>query len=241
MVLLRGDSLVCSNGLTVKHPTLAEIYDEIGMEEWSFFISLFTTTPYEQMVILDNVGQDYEKISNYDLFLMIFSTIRDFKTFNYMFNKINGKYFTFRDSVKKQTVIYLGKDGELINRQIYNEISNYIRKISGAVSEKQLKFGNNATKKRYLAQQKKKAKREAKRKNKNGNDWLENVVSALVWSAESKYNFTTIYDLKIYQIMNGIKRISKSRDVYYKSMGVYSGNLDPKKLSESDFNWIGKL
>ena len=195
------------------------------------------------MVDLDDNNINYKDINNYELFLMLFQSYKDFDTLNYVFG-LNKKLYQICINDKNERFVCDENLVILIDVITYNEISIFLNEINCIKKEEKYNFGNEISRKKYIAQQRKKRQRDMVRAEKLKNDnkkWLDNLVSAIVWSNESSYTFDNIYKLTIYQLMDGIKRINKLRDVYYKTMAVYNGNIEQKKLKESDFNWAGKL
>ena len=103
--LLKLSSVDIIPNLSIRIPTVGEILDD----ESSYYgiVSSLTATPFQYMVQLDDIGIDYTKITDYELFMMLFPTfaktnlsllfgdlnISDFSVF---INKCwIYKYFTF--------------------------------------------------------------------------------------------------------------------------------------------------
>lgn len=243
MSLLRGDGLTCHNGLKVKQPTINEIYDDIGLDNWWKIVNLFTVIPYDYMVALYDMGITYKEISNYDLFIIIYNSFQNkefIEALNYLFSEDFNNYRITKNPQNGEYVIVNSKGKTIIDMLTYKELSDFFKKINSIEKKEKYNFGNEASMKKYIAKEKKKLKKKAL-STKKDDDWLEDIISSVCWSSENSYTLEEIYNLKIYQLMNGLKRINKSRDVYYKTMAVYNGHIDKNKIKDSDLNWNGKL
>lgn len=60
----------------------------------------------------------------------------------------------------------------------------------------------------------------------------------MVNTQQFKYTFEGVRDLTIYQFNESVKQVIKKVDYENKMFGVYTGNLDVKKLSQDDLNWL---
>lgn len=82
--LMSGNDLKISDTVFCKHPTMQEVFDidkeNLGFnseESYLHYVSLFTSDPYDYMVYLDERGYDYEEVSPFKLFTLLFSDFMD--------------------------------------------------------------------------------------------------------------------------------------------------------------------
>ena len=76
----------------------------------------------------------------------------------------------------------------------------------------------------------------------NGDDSiLLPLVSAMVNSAEFKYNAQELVNIGIYQFMDSVQRIQLIRSSDALLKGIYGGMLDVKSLNKEDLNWLKAL
>ena len=68
--IYRGDSLWINDHIIVRQPTLAEIAD-FGEERYFTTISALCGTPSDYMVALDDLGINFEDITEFQMFIMI--------------------------------------------------------------------------------------------------------------------------------------------------------------------------
>ena len=80
-----------------------------------------------------------------------------------------------------------------------------------------------------------------KQKNNGDDSILLPLVSAMVNSAEFKYNAQELVNIGIYQFMDSVQRIQLIRSSDALLKGIYGGMLDVKSLNKEDLNWLKAL
>ena len=68
--LLRADSVEITDKLSLHIPTVGEILD--NQDLYFNLVSIFTSTPFQYMVQLDDIHIDYTTITDYQMFLIFF-------------------------------------------------------------------------------------------------------------------------------------------------------------------------
>lgn len=222
--------------LSVRIPTVGEILEN----EFSYFniISLLTVTPFQYMVQLDDMGLDYTKITDYDLFKMLFPIYAK-SDLSIIFGTTDTSDFDIY--VDKQNndnqVIYSKKNNVMIDELVYNDLTDTIRKIN-LLEKVCSKPGNDSAHKYLLEKERRKQKHN---KNKKQKPYLEKMVIALVNTSEFPYNYDSCMDLSIYRFNQSLKQI-QHKIAYDNTMtGVYSGTVDTSKLNnKSCLTWISQ-
>lgn len=235
--ILKGDDFMLDGVIKIHHPTLSEISD-MGEKEYYGLISSICATPSDyKSVLLDNFNIDYEEVGEFEFFLMMWGGISS-SDLNIILPDIDtSSYVICQHKDTNEIGLYSDKDDVFINDKLYNELVEYIRKLHG-ITKRVDKAGNETTK-NYLI---KKARRELNNaKNKKYESTLAPLISSMVNSKEFKYNYDNVWDLNIYQFMDSVKRIQKIKSVDSLMFGIYTGNVDQKKISKDAMNWLGKL
>ncbi|MBO7461962.1 MAG: hypothetical protein J6T96_05150 [Bacteroidales bacterium] len=232
--LLRGDDFVVADKITVHHARLSEIVD-LGESNYYSTVSSICATPSDYKAVLyDNFDIDWEEVEEFEFFLMMWGSL-DTENTKLLLPDIECEKFQIVQKKDTEEVgLYNSETDVFINKAVYEELVEYIRKIHG-LSKRVDKAGNESTKKYLL----KKARREAKSQDKKYKSTLAPLVSGMVNSTEFKYDHRTVWDLNIYQFMDSVKRIQKIKDVNNIMHGIYSGNVDSKKISKDTLNWLG--
>lgn len=231
--LLKCDRVQITPQLYVRIPTVGEILDD----EQTYYstLSLLIATPSSYMVQLDKIGLDFEKITDYNLFLMLFDTIKS-EDLSLFFGNINTSNFKIgTNNGNGETVFYNETNNIMIDMFVYYQIAEALRKIT--LSEKRIIKPANEEAKRYLLE---KEKKKLKRSMRDGyKPYLENLVIALVNTSEFKYNYEEIMDLSLYKFNQSFKQIQSKISFDNTMVGVYTGNIDTLKIPDkSCLSWL---
>ena len=217
--------------LSIRIPTVGEILDD----EFTYYniISSLTATPYQYIVQLDDMGVDFTTITDYQLFVMLFS-IYARSDLSMVFENLNISNFEIRQNGSLQ-YLYDPDNNLEINEKIYYDIVNIIRKIN-LLERVNYKPGNESARKYLLEKERKKQKRSAAKKQV---PYLEKLVIALVNTSEFPYDYDSCMDLSIYKLHQSFKQIQHKIAFDNTMVGIYAGTVDTSKLSNKDIlSWI---
>ena len=160
-----------------------------------------------------------------------------FKNFH-LTAEVNGQLIGFAEYQYKNSdeiVLFNPATQVEINRLIYSDLTDAIRKIN-LFEKVKSKPGNESAKKYLLEKERKKQKRNAK---KPYEPYLEKLVIALVNTEEFPYNYETCMDLSIYKFNQSFKQIQHKISFNNTMVGVYAGTVDTSKMSNKDIlSWI---
>ena len=213
-------------------PTVGEIIDD--EDAYYGLVSLLTAMPIDMMVPLSDAGVDFTKINDYELFLMLFSGIKTQDT-HLVFGDLDLSKFELATNSNNDTVVLWNqKTDVVIDRAIHGQIANTLRKIHHL--EKNLRKPGNDEAKEYMIQR----ARDKQRRNRNRKteSQLESLIVAMVNSEQYKYDFEGTRELSIYQFNESVRQIINKVDYQNRMIGVYTGNIDSKHLSQDDLNWL---
>lgn len=219
--------------LSIRIPTVGEILED----EFAYYsiVSSLTATPFQYMVQLDDMGVDYTKITDYDLFRMLFPFYIK-SDLSMIFGDLDTSDFSiYIDKNSSNELIHSPKNNIIIDELIYNDLTETIRKIN-SFNKIKSKPGNEAARKYLLEKERRKQKRN---KNKKPEPYLEKLVTALVNTAEFPYNYDSCMNLSIYRFNQSFKQIQHKIAFDNTMVGVYAGTVDTSKLSNKDcLTWI---
>lgn len=215
LCLIGRKSYKYNDDITINIPTLHQVHGDNEKEETLFWsdINLFTQTPSDMVSELDSMGIDFEQISDYDLFTLLFLFK---KKSNATHTSMLFTDFSLWDlDVKEcQDKIVLAdeNDKEIINEDIYNDISDIISMIIGHKKTPKEKFGNAYAKKKWIERDYRKKERLRNNPIEHSNV-LDGIVLRLVCNANFPYNFDTVQDVTIYDLIYSLKQIEKDMQV----------------------------
>lgn len=230
--LLNLSSVEIIPGLSVRIPTVGEILaDE---QHYYSLVSSLTATPFQYMVLLDDMGIDFTQITDYQLFLLLFPCFAQ-GDMRILFDGPDLSDIACEQRGSGAFVLYSPKNRMLIDEPAYSRMAEAIRKINCLTRESR-RPGNDEAKKFRIQLERKKQRRNAGRPYE---PYLEKLVVALVNRPEFKYGYRQTNDLTIYQFNRSFEQIRTSIHFDNTMIGVYAGTVDASRLKDrSCLSWI---
>ncbi len=213
-------------------PTVGEVLDQ--EDEYYSLLYTMTSTPYDMMVELDDMGIDYSKINDYQLFLLYWRFFSTMDT-SLIFGDLDLSKFEIGVNEENANVILLDRENDIkIDRAIHGKITAILRRIHHL--EKNNRKPGNEDAKKYLLERAR--KKRARRQNNTEDSELKKLIVSMVNAEQFKYNYETVKDLTIYQFNESVLQIVSKVDYDNRMHGVFSGTVDAKKLSQDELNWL---
>lgn len=232
MGLLYEHSIRINDYIEVRIPTIEEIMHDEDL--YYGMVSSLVSTPYDLMVQLDDIGVDFTTIDDFELFLIVFNSIRSCDT-SLIFGDLDLSRFELAVNEQNgQPVIADIENGIVIDRAIHSQIAQALRKIHHL--ERNYRKAANDEAKRFLLDRARKKLLRSKRKGVTSQ--LEPLIIAMVNTPEFKYDYDTVKALTIYQFNESVLQIVKKVDYLNRMHGVYSGTVSVKDLRPEDMNWL---
>lgn len=223
-----------NDDISVHIPTVGEVLEH--EDEYFSLVSMFTSTPYDMMVQLDDLGIDFTTINDYDLFLLLFSAIKMVDT-SLIFGDFNLSGFEPSINTQNNMIVLRNKEtGVIIDRGIYTMVASALRKINHL--ERTNKKPGNEEAKKYLIERTRVKMNRRRRRNKKEESQLESLIVALVCSEQFSYRYDEVLDLTLYQFNESVYQVIKKVDVNYKMIGVYNGTISAKDFGKDELNWL---
>lgn len=233
--LLKVRNYKVNDKISVHVPTVDEIFD-FGDQKYYSIVQTLVATPFDLMVELDDIGIDYETITDYQLFILMMESIAvNEDDTSILFGDLNLKGFQEAVNPQNGEKVLWSKDNDIvIDQMIALEICNVIRKIH--FWEAPIGRAGNAEAKRYLIERnRKKKKRLAKKPYKS---FLESMIISLVNTEEFPYNYETVMELSVYKLNASWRQIQKKKHWEQTMNGVYFGTVDTTKINLEKINWL---
>ena len=213
-------------------PTVGEILDNEDM--YYGLVTSLTSMPIDVMVQLDDAGIDFTEITEYELFVIMFGSIRNADT-SLIFGDLDISKFEPAINESNGRVVLIDKENDIkIDRVIAAQIAATLRKIHHL--EKDIRKPGNDEAKEYMLRRAREKQR--RHKNRKVESQLESLIIAMVNTEQYKYGYESTRDLSIYQFNESVRQIIKKVDYDNRMHGVYSGTLSVKDLSQDDLNWL---
>ena len=230
--LLFKDSISITDDVKIIIPTVGEILN--NEVDYYSIVTAITSMPIDLMVQLDDMGIDFETIDAYQLFLIMFRGFQNSDT-SLVFGDLDLSLFKYaHNNDTNDDVLIDAKNDIVIDRLVHDQIASYLRLIHNL--KKNIAKPGNAEAKSYMLERARKKQKRNRAKNKSS--FLENQIISLVNTKEFKYNYKETKELSIYQFNQSMKQILRRTDYDNRMIGVYTGNVDAKKLNKKDLIWL---
>lgn len=224
--------------LSIRQPTIGEIV-EMGEARYFNTAHIFTATPTDMMVQLEDMGVSYEDVSDFELFCTLVKNI-PYEESKIFFEGVDFTQFewgTVGEGETERTVFYSKSQGISLDFSIVMRIQDYLRFLHGF--KKNELFAATKTTRRLLIEDER--MRQEMRKRKKEKSSLMPLISALVNMPGFKYNSRQLEQIGIYEFFDAVSRISAIHSSTALLNGCYSGNIDMSKLNKNDLNLMRDL
>ena len=236
--LLNKQSVEVTDQITLRIPTVGEILDN----ENAYFslISIMTSTPFQYMVQLDDLGIDYTEITDYQMFQLFFPIYAQ-SDISIIFGDLDLKDIgLYHDHTTNLDVLYSPKSDIKIDEFVYYQMARLMRQVNCIKYERKKPKGEHT--KKYLLETErrhlKNMERMKKRKEFEQSEF-EKLIVALVNNVHFKYDYDTIRDLSIYNFYQSFQQIQHEINFNNVMRGVYAGTIDTSKLQDRTvLSWI---
>lgn len=228
--MLIASSMKINDTLSLRIPLIGEIF-EFDENDYLKQVKALTDVPFDVQAELDEIGIDYEKITEYELFLMRMLSLKNEDT-SLLFE---GAVLSGFDLIEEKGILSNADGTCVIDQQAFVFITTTLRKIMGF--KKTLDRPANAEGKAYTLERMKKAYERAK-KRKAKQHYIEDIVVSLVNTEEFPYNYETVNNVNIYAFFRSLKQIEHKKNWDQLMSGAYFGTVDMKKINLDSNYWV---
>ncbi len=216
--LLGRKTYKVSGKVTVNIPSVGLTRGENIEDENNFWseVGLFTISPDDMVVELSSAGIDFTEISEYSAFILLYLAQRDEKLKNNVRDLLFVGFNLWELDVKQteNSLVLIDKNNEIIiDENVYSQISELVCYITGREKTKRKKFGNEFAKEKWIEFMKNKKERALKKKSDNIGGALDGIILRLVCNANFPYNFETINNVTLFDLIYSMKQIDKDVNI----------------------------
>lgn len=233
LAVFRGIPLQVTPKISICQPTLDEIR-AYGEEKYFSLVRGICATPADRKVeIWDAMHVYWEKVDEYDLFLMTFKAIAE-RDASILFGDLDLTSFTPMLDPARNMVVLKNKDGAVIDRAAYVLMTGHLRAVHGFKKNEDVGF-DDMTREVMVEDDRDEIRKQAAMPYKS---FLKSLILAAVNCPEFKYRWDDVWTLPIGVFMDCIAQVQKHKSFCFTLQGVYSGCVDAKKVSKKDMSWI---
>lgn len=222
--------------IILKQPTVGQILD-YGEARYFSMAKNLVLIPSDIKPELQDIGIDYEEISDFELFCMLSSGMSREDTCLLLGDLDLSKFKPCINTTNNERILYDESSDTIIDRRIHLLISKYICKLHG-FTQKVEHAANKFTKKILIEDDRQRKAMEAKKPYESP---LLPIISSLVNSEGFKYSSKEVLDLGFYELRDSIQRISLIKQVDALQKGIYGGWIDSTKINKKDLDWTKRL
>lgn len=220
--------------ICIKQPTIGQIID-YGEQQIYSMIAPFVMNPTSCRVMLWDNGIDWNKISEYELFLSTYKALAEYDT-SIMFNDIDFASLNHYQDKNGNDILFDKNSGVFINEEIYKYMSQYIRTMFN-MHPKVEKAKGKTTKEWIIEEEREKRLLELKDENKKSSMLLP-LISSMVNHHGFKYSTKELENVGIVEFMDSVQRLQIYESSIALMSGMYSGMVDTSKIDKNEFNWL---
>jgi hypothetical protein len=237
--LYMSEDIKIANGIVLKCPKIRDVA-EFGESAYFSMAQTLCATPSSMMVALDDMGYNYMKVKDFELFMMLCQSFKPETTYP-LLGDLDLRKFKPRPygPTEEVVLVYEGtendKDPIMITPIIHEVLTTYIRKMHGFKKEVK-KAGNEITRKQLIRL----ARQDAQMaKNKPHESFLRPVISAV--KCRQGYSMDYIREMGIFELMDDLSRLNVIVQADAALGGMYSGFVDTKKMDKTVLNWTRNI
>lgn len=232
--MLFARSIQAADGITMRLPTVGEILS--SEQAYYGLVTLWCATPYEMMVQLDDLGMDFTKISEFELFCLLLPKIAEMDTAMLFPGFDLRGYQTARNRESGETVLWREQDGAIYNRKTHEAVCKALRTVHFMPKPK----GQPGNEEARLFMIERMRAKQARAARKPYQSQLEGLIVSLICTEQYKYNFETTQELTIYQFNACLHQIVRKIQYDHLMTGCYAGMIDMKNLNQEDLSWFSR-
>lgn len=225
--------------IVIKMPTVGDII-VFGEKAFNETLSTFVTNTTSYRLVLWDSGIDWNEISDFDLFCMLYKNI-NFEATKLMFDNLDfSKFELVKKNVdENETIVLYNKEENIeINEDVYQYIHQYFQEVFNIFPEE--KITKDATLKQLYINKDKAEFERQKNKEKSGNS-IQALISSCVNHPGFKYKLSELKSLGICEFYDSVKRLQIYESSTSLMKGMYSGFVDSSKLSSDDYNFMREI
>lgn len=231
--------LKCDIGeIQILQPTIGNIL-EFGEKEFYSMLNIFVANPTSYRLQLWDIGIDWNKISDYELFCMLIKGLNKDST-GLLFGDLDFQSFNLYSKKDKDDnifTLYSQEENVEITEETYRCIAEYLRLMFN-IYPKAEKAKGKATKEWMIEEERIKLSNEQGKKYKS---MLLPLISSCINHPGFKYKLNELREVGIVQFMDSVQRLQIYESTVALNFGMYSGMCDLSKVDKNLFNFMREI
>ncbi len=244
-----GEPFEVGNGMTVLMPTVGDIL-RLDNSDITFYQTLYIwiANPTTYRLMLWDNGIDWNKISDYELFLMLYKTENpdvskmmfgnvDFQQFGLFHKTVQEKNEDGEIVDVQKVTLYSPEQDIEISEQDYTLISQYL-KAAFNIYPKVEKAKGRITKESIIEEERMNLIAKERKGEDIPTSSLLPLISSCINHPGFKYNLNELREVNFVQFMDSVQRLQIYESTSALLKGAYSGFCDTSKIDKDEFNFM---
>lgn len=232
--------------VTVLQPSMGDII-RIGETRFYQTLNIFTCNTTQYRLILWDLGIDWNKFSDFELFVMLHSQA-DPEVTSLLFKDLD--IASMEPLIKRKSpedengelVLWDNEKQVEINANVHNHFSQYFRAMFNTFPEEKITH-MDTLKNWYITKDRRAAEHaqqeEAKGKKKSFS--IQPIISACVNHPGFKYKLKELKDVGVMEFYDSVSRLQIYEQCTALMKGMYSGFVDGSKIKAEDYNFMREI
>ena len=234
LLLYFGDPYVVNDYVTITLPKIGELV-KYGERQYYSMLSTITAIPSDMKSQLWDTGIDWTQITDFQLFMMLVSTLPKDKTY-ILFGDLDFQAMRPFENKQNDTVVLYNPDtGAVIDELAYGKISSYLCSAHH-ITKKVEKAANEFTKKFMIDEDRQKLAYNAKQPYKS---FLRPLISAV--KCRQGYTLDYVKNMGIVEFFDDLSSLQIIVNADALLQGSYSGMIDTSKIPKKNFDWCREI
>ena len=233
-----GDDYVINDKIVIHQPSIQNFIDAENESDIYNVIFPFISNTTGYRVQLWDMGIDWNKISNQELFSVLIKTI-DYKYSKIIFGDIDFSTFNLYETQngdEKVFTLYSSKMGLEIDEDVMNKMCKYIQFMFNSFPPEE-EFTSSKTLKQELINNDRQ-KQLLRKKNTDDSQSLLSMISFYLNHPGCKYKKNELREVGYFEFMYNIQRLQIYESTRALFGGIYSGMCDLSKIDKNEFNFM---
>lgn len=227
--------------LTIYQPTIGDIV-KIGEDKFYQTLNIFIANTTSYRLMLWEVGVDWNVISDFELFMMIYKGINaDVSNLLFNIDLSLCEPYSLTLGEDTQPILLYNQDGKqiVINEEVYNHMHQYLQNVFSMFPEE--KLTKDPVMKHWLIDKdKRQLAREEKKKDKESFS-MRSIISSCVNHPGFKYNLKQLKEVGVCEFYDSVRRLQTYESATALLKGMYSGFVDGSKIKPDDYNFMKQI
>lgn len=231
-----GEDYWVTDKIKITQPTIGDIVDW-GEREYNSMIHILTCIPSDMKSQLEDIGINYMKISDFELFILLSHGLTPKETGIILGDLDLSQFVQCINNENGELCLYWEDRDIVIDKYVYLKMVDYLRKLHSIKPKIQNAY-NETTRQILIKLEREKIEKAKKEPYKSQ---LKELISAMMRYPGFKYKKNELKECGLYEFMDAVQGAQIYVSTTSLLSGMYSGMVDTSKINKKEFNWMRSL